>query len=60
MKIITRGIAALAAFAALLVSAPVASADTVGDPCPDWMKIGTDSSTGRQMFCAAPSTLPMP
>lgn len=39
-----------------LVSAPVASADTVGDPCPDWMKIGTDSSTGQQMFCAAPST----
>jgi hypothetical protein len=56
MQIITRLIAALAACAALLVSAPVASADTVGDPCPDWMKIGTDSSTGQQMFCAAPST----
>lgn len=55
MKIITRGIAAPAAFAALLVSPPVASADTVGAPCPDWMKIGTDSSTGQQMFCAAPS-----
>ena len=56
MQIITRLIAALAAFAALLVSAPVASAETAGDPCPDWMKIGTDSSTGQQMFCAAPST----
>jgi hypothetical protein len=46
----------LVAFAALLMSAPVASADAVGDLCPDWMKIGTDSSSGQQMFCAAPST----
>jgi hypothetical protein len=47
-----------AAVAAVLFmgAAPVASADTVGGPCVDWMKIGTDSSTGQRMFCAAPSS----
>ena len=35
-----------------LASVPIALADTVGSPCNDWMKIGTDSATGDRMFCA--------
>ena len=31
---------------------PVAIADAVGGPCDDWMKIGVDSDSGNQMFCA--------
>jgi len=53
MQIITRLIAALAACAALSVSVPVASADTVGEPCSDWMKISNDSSTGLWMVCGS-------
>ncbi len=34
--------------------APAASADTLGAPCGDWMKISADPITGEKMFCAAP------
>lgn len=34
------------------VTAPAASADAVGSPCSDWMKISSDSNTGKRIFCA--------
>ncbi len=44
-----------AAAAALAVAlAPVATADTLGAPCTEWMKISSNPTTGERMFCAAP------
>ena len=30
----------------------LAGADVVGNPCNNWMKVDTDSATGRLMVCA--------
>lgn len=39
-----------------VTTAPIASADTVGAPCDDWMKIGTDAASGESLFCGAQSS----
>ena len=45
-------VCAITAAIGVSLSPPRASADTVGSPCTDWMKIGTDPSSGQQVFCA--------
>lgn len=43
-----------AAVTVLTIAAPEAAATRVGDSCTDWMKLGTDSSTGVRTVCFAP------
>jgi hypothetical protein len=36
-----------------VTGAPLASAERLGEPCNDWMKLSTDRVSGEQMVCAA-------
>jgi hypothetical protein len=50
-------LASCSLLAAALTFCPVSAADTLGDPCSDWMKISRDSATGLEMVCG-PKTSP--
>jgi hypothetical protein len=51
-----RGLLAIPAAVLLgyaVATAPIASADRLGEPCDDWMKLSADAVTGEQMVCSA-------